>query len=106
REAIEQVGVLDERFFMYFEDMDYCLRLRKAGWKIYYLPSAEIVHLVGSSSGGRMRLHNALAYRALFEFYRKHFSHPTLIAARAIALISSIIRWAWNGACGLFSRNT
>lgn len=44
RKAIEEVGLLDERFFMYAEDLDWCLRLRKAGWKIFYYPQAKIIH--------------------------------------------------------------
>jgi len=43
KEVVEQVGSLDESFFMYLEDMDYCIRLRQAGWKLYYLPGGEVV---------------------------------------------------------------
>jgi serine O-acetyltransferase len=48
--VIEQVGLLDEGYFMYFEDIDYCLRVRAAGWKVLYWPQARVVHLKGSSS--------------------------------------------------------
>ncbi|HSS96351.1 MAG TPA: glycosyltransferase family 2 protein, partial [Terriglobales bacterium] len=89
RKAIANVGLLDERFFMYFEDMDYCLRLRNAGLKLYYLPHGEIVHLVGKSSGGRMRDYSIHSYRAMFYFYRKHFSYPMLFAARAMVVSMS-----------------
>jgi GT2 family glycosyltransferase len=50
REVIEQVGLLDEGYFMYFEDIDYCRRVRDAGWKILYWPGANVVHLLGGSS--------------------------------------------------------
>jgi len=49
REVIDKIGLLDERYFMYFEDLDYCRRARKAGFKIYYLPSAKVVHEHGAS---------------------------------------------------------
>ena len=49
REVLEKVGMLDERFFMYFEDLDYCRRVKKAGFKIYYFPEAEIIHEHGAS---------------------------------------------------------
>jgi GT2 family glycosyltransferase len=49
KEVIEKVGLFDERYFMYFEDLDYCRRARKIGFKIYYLPSARIVHQHGAS---------------------------------------------------------
>jgi len=51
-EAISRIGVLDERYFMYFEDLDYCRRVKKAGLKTYYLPEAEFTHLHGESGKG------------------------------------------------------
>lgn len=48
-QARERVGLLDERYFMYFEDLDYCRRVKRAGLKIYYLPSAHVVHYHGVS---------------------------------------------------------
>jgi len=50
REAIEQVGLMDERFFMYSEELDWCRRFRDAGWRVVYLPTARIVHHEGKSS--------------------------------------------------------
>lgn len=50
REAVEQVGLLDEGFFMYSEELDWCRRFRQAGWRVVYLPAARIVHHVGKSS--------------------------------------------------------
>lgn len=47
--ARKKVGLLDEKYFMYYEDLDYCKRLRKAGLKVYYLPSAEVIHYHGVS---------------------------------------------------------
>jgi len=44
REAIESVGMMDERFFLYFEDVDWCFRMRRSGWKVNYLPTAEAIH--------------------------------------------------------------
>lgn len=49
KKVIEAIGLFDERYFMYFEDLDYCRRARKAGFKIYYLPSAKILHEHGLS---------------------------------------------------------
>jgi N-acetylglucosaminyl-diphospho-decaprenol L-rhamnosyltransferase len=53
REVIEQLGPLDERFFAYFEDTDYCLNARRAGWPTWYVPESLIVHFEGASSGIR-----------------------------------------------------
>ena len=57
RAAIEQAEPLDESIFMYFEDNEWCLRIRNAGWKVYYDPQAEIVHLAGRA-WRRIRRHD------------------------------------------------
>jgi len=103
REAIADVGLLDENFFMYFEDIDYCMRLQGAGWKLYYLPAGEIVHLVGQSSGGRMRNYSTHSYRSLFYFYRKYYSASSLRWGRLIVLTLSSLRWLWNFGLSLVS---
>jgi GT2 family glycosyltransferase len=50
REAIDQVGPMDERFFMYSEELDWCRRFRDAGWRVVYLPIARVIHYAGKSS--------------------------------------------------------
>ena len=52
REVFEKAGLLSEDYFMYFEDLDFCVKLRNAGYKIWYNPKAIIYHKVGLSSGG------------------------------------------------------
>ena len=49
KKIIKEVGLLDERYFMYFEDLDYCRRVKKAGYKTYYLPAAKFTHHHGAS---------------------------------------------------------
>ena len=44
RDALREIGLMDERFFLYFEDVDWCYRMKKSGWKVYYLPEAEMIH--------------------------------------------------------------
>ena len=51
REVFEAVGLLDEAYFMYYEEMDFCLQVNKAGWSCWYVPESRVVHLVGQSSG-------------------------------------------------------
>lgn len=72
RAALDQVGLLDERIFMYFEDNDLCSRLRRWGWRVYYNPRVSIVHL-----GGQSLVQNPVAKRAYHEslryFYAKHY---------------------------------
>ena len=51
REVFKDVGLLDESYFMYYEETDFCLRARRAGWSCWYVPQGSIVHLVGQASG-------------------------------------------------------
>jgi GT2 family glycosyltransferase len=72
RSALEQVGLLDESFFMYFEDNDLCLRLRRKGWRVYYFPAAVITHFGGESLKHNPRAQAAYA-TSLEYFYAKHY---------------------------------
>ena len=63
REALDDVGGWDERYFMYMEDVDLCLRLRRAGWRIEYEPSGAVVHVQGASTSQR-------PYRMIAEHHR------------------------------------
>jgi N-acetylglucosaminyl-diphospho-decaprenol L-rhamnosyltransferase len=76
RAAIEQAGSLDEAMFMYFEDNEWCLRIRDAGWKVYYDPQAAIVHLGGQSLAKNPAARQAYS-ESLRYFYRKHYSRAT-----------------------------
>ncbi len=51
REVFEQVGLLDEEYFMYYEETDFCLQAKRSGWSCWYVPQSRVVHLVGQSSG-------------------------------------------------------
>src|SRR5690606_25986557 len=53
RKAIDEVGLLDEQFFMYGEDVDWCYRIKQAGWTNYYYPKTHIIHYKGASSRKR-----------------------------------------------------
>jgi GT2 family glycosyltransferase len=104
RNVLDDIGLLDERFFMYFEDMDLCLRIRTAGWQIVYVPQGEITHFVGKSSGGRMRSHSVHSYRSLFAFYQKHFSKAYCFVVRCMVLADSTVRWTFNYTLGVLCR--
>lgn len=74
REAIVQVGFLDERFFIYCEEIDWCLRIKAAGWSIWCVPEAEIVHHVAqSTSQFRAEMFVAL-WRSRYQLFEKHYS--------------------------------
>lgn len=66
RQVIDQIGLLDERFFAYQEDTDYCFRCHQAGWNIYYYPPAQIIHYA-SQGGSRVN-----PYRSIYEWHRSY----------------------------------
>jgi hypothetical protein len=51
RAVFDSIGLMDEAYFLYFEETDFCLRARRAGWLCWYVPASRVVHLVGQSSG-------------------------------------------------------
>jgi GT2 family glycosyltransferase len=67
KEVLDQIGYLDERFFAYQEDADFCFRARQAGWQIYYVPQAQIIHY-GSMGGSRVE-----PYRSIYEWHRSYY---------------------------------
>jgi GT2 family glycosyltransferase len=73
RSALERIGTFDERFFMYFEEVDLCLRLRDAGWKVLFVPGAQVIHHGGQSARQELREATLYRYRSLGAFYRKHY---------------------------------
>ncbi|WP_216633971.1 glycosyltransferase family 2 protein [Paenibacillus alvei] len=73
REAIENVGLLDETFFMYFEDTDWCYRLQEAGWTNYYYPKTTILHYKRASSRNKPMRITYEFHRAMAMFYNKHY---------------------------------
>jgi GT2 family glycosyltransferase len=73
RTAIDQVGMLDEEFFMYGEDIDWCYRIKQAGWVNYYYPKTQILHLKGASSRRKPVKIVYEFHRAMWLFHRKHY---------------------------------
>jgi GT2 family glycosyltransferase len=78
REALEQVGLLDESFFMYGEDMDWCKRFWSRGWKLMFVPSAEAIHYGGGSSSNAPVRFYIERQRADLQYWRKHHSWPAV----------------------------
>ncbi|GLC87875.1 glycosyltransferase family 2 protein [Lysinibacillus piscis] len=74
REAIEQVGLLDEEFFMYGEDIDWCYRIKEAGWRIVYNPTTSIIHYKGASSRRKPFKIVYEFHRAMYLFHKKHYA--------------------------------
>jgi GT2 family glycosyltransferase len=69
--AIDQIGLLDETFFMYGEDIDWCYRIKSTGWKVMYYGPAKIIHYKGGSTKKTKLLYEF--YRSMYLFYNKHY---------------------------------
>lgn len=72
RAALEQVGVFDPRFFMYYEETDLCWRLLKAGWQNYYTPDARVMHVSAASTSAASEAMSVAFHRSQAIFYRRH----------------------------------
>ncbi len=104
REVIEQIGFLDEDFFAYQEDSDFCRRARLAGWKIYYNPAAQIVHFAGEGGSGVQPFRSIYVWhRSYYLYYRKHFAkdyfflfnwvyYAGMLAKFGLALVVNLFR--------------
>ena len=79
REVYEQVGGLDEDFFMYGEDIDWCYKIKKAGWKIYYVPLTQIIHFKGESTKRSNIDEIRVFYDAMRIFVKKHYKEFALL---------------------------
>ena len=79
REGISEVGLMDESYTMYGDDIDWCYRIKKAGWKVYYFPEAEIIHYGGRGGSRRQSYRNIFEFhRAMAVFYGKHYAKISL----------------------------
>ncbi len=100
RQTLDEIGPMDKRFFMYFEDVDLCRRAREAGWLVYYLPQVEVLHHTGASTRAKPRAIWNL-HKSAFLYHRKHGPHGPLhlysllvatgLCARALAKLVALI---------------
>ncbi len=73
RDALKEVGLLDEGYWLYMEDLDWCRRFWLRGWKVFYDPSGSALHVKGGSSGRRRSLRQEIAFhRGMGRFYRRY----------------------------------
>lgn len=91
KKAIAEVGVFDERFFMYWEDADWCRRMWDRGWKVVYFPRAAILHLVGKSS-------SKLFTRSILEFHKsvyrlfEKYNRPSIWMLKPLIILGLLLR--------------
>lgn len=92
REIVDKVGILDEKLYFYNDDLDWCLRIRKAGYKIYYLPEAKVIHYGGYSS---KRTFNRQLFVGGFQgglyFTKKHYGLTAYYLYKIVLFLGIVI---------------
>lgn len=93
--AVEQAGRLDERFFMYGEDLDWAYRIKGYGWRVVYYPKAVAHHLKGGTTRRQSYRMIVVFYRAMWLFHRKHYADRSLFLLNWLVIAGVVLR------CGL-----
>lgn len=91
REVMEQVGLLDEGYFLHCEDLDWCMRFRQAGWKILFVPDVAVVHYKGTCSTASPIRVSWYKHKGMIRFYHKFFRHqyPSVLMALVVVVVWS-----------------
>jgi GT2 family glycosyltransferase len=96
KDILEEVGLFDEKFFLYFEDIDLCIRIGKNGYVLGYLPQARVYHLGGASTEG-LKLFSRYSYRkSQLYYYQKHNSKASLMLLRTYLRINFNLLILWG----------
>ena len=97
RAALDEVGLFDEAFFLYSEETDLCLRLRRAGWSVHYVPSVTVVHHESQFSAGIPERRINEMWRSRHRYWRKHHSR----VGAAVAAATTGAQYALRGLLGI-----
>jgi len=105
--VLDEVGLLDEAFFVYAEEADLCRRVRHAGYRCVFTPTARIMHLDGggkSTSQIRPRMRVQLQ-KSLLIYINKHNGSAAAVLTRGIFIVSNFLRWGIFGVAAFMSRS-
>jgi GT2 family glycosyltransferase len=92
RSVWEQIGLLDERFFIYCEDMDFCKRVHAAGWHVKYFPGAVVTHVIGRTTDQNLRAMILQFHRSMYLYYDKHYGSRYGLVGRLAAAAWLVFR--------------
>ncbi len=96
KRALDQVGLLDEDYFMYTEELDLCYRLRKAGWSLYFIPEAAILHYGGQSTSQVAESMFIRLYESRLLYFRKNQGRLAAAGYKGILLAAAIARLGFS----------
>ncbi len=103
REAMEKTGLLDESYFLFLEETDWCYRMKRAGWKVYYVPGAEIIHFQGRSAGKDRKRAKLEYYRSRYHFFKKNRGRIQWTLLLVGLMIKLSIELAFTGLLCIFT---
>jgi N-acetylglucosaminyl-diphospho-decaprenol L-rhamnosyltransferase len=101
REVVETVGGMDEAYFMYSEELDWCRRIVDAGWRVVYYPKAKVVHHVGKSSEQAVTARHINFQRAKLRYFRKYHGNSATTLLRLYLLLSYLWQLKLEGVKGI-----
>ncbi len=93
REAWEQAGLLDSRFFLLYEDVDWCRRIKEGGWKIFYLPQARVVHHYGASRRAVSETVHLAALQSVHYYFAKHHGKCAAAFVKSVLVLREMIHF-------------
>ncbi len=93
REAAADVGLLDEAYFLFLEETDWCLRMRRAGWKVTHVPAARVYHLQGQSKRIAPAKARIEYLRSLYHFFRKHRGIAPALLLQGVRTVRAAFDW-------------
>jgi GT2 family glycosyltransferase len=97
KKAIDEVGMFDERYFFFFEETDWAYQMKKAGWKIFHIPTAFIYHFQGQSIGRNVRSRIEF-YRSRYLFFRKWHRHAYYLLISSVIFSRLLVNWLLTSA--------
>ncbi len=99
--VLDEVGGMDEDYFMYSEELDWCRRIRDAGYRVVYLPTAQVVHVEGASSEQAVTARHVNFQRAKLRYFRKYHGRDAAFFLRVVLLLNYLIQIGVEGVKGL-----
>ena len=105
-DVLKQVGLLDETFFMYGEDIDLCYRIKQAGWKIVYYGKSKITHFKGASSKKQKSKLIYEFYRAMYIYYKKHHANENSFIVNVVVYFGIAVLCCLKLFLNLFKRKS
>lgn len=100
-DVVREVGPIDEAYFFFLEETDWCERIRARGWKVVHLPDAHVIHLYGESTKKKVPLRTRIEYyRSRYVFFRKNRSRAAYLALRTLVRAKLLLGLAFGGRRG------